>query len=86
MGVNELPVRWVVTRQALRVKNEAQWPCYRNRGDRKRQAKLGDAEQQGLFSTGAGTVESPPEAEHLGASFWVSFIWRGLLGPTDFPA
>ena len=52
--------------QASRVKNEAQWPCYRNRGEGKRQAKLGDVEQQGLFRTGAGTAELPPEAEHLG--------------------
>ena len=37
--------------------------CYRNQGGRKRQAALGDAEQQGLFSTGAGSVESPPEAD-----------------------
>ena len=78
MGVNELPVWWVVTRQALRVKNEAQWPCYRNRGDRKRQAKLGDSEQQGLFSTGAGTVESPPEAEHLGFILGVFYMARAF--------
>lgn len=74
MGVNELPVRWVVTRQALRVKNEAQWPCYRNRGDRKRQAKLGDAEQQGLFSTGAGSVELLPEAEHPGFGLGIFYM------------
>lgn len=39
---------------------------YRNRGNGKRQATLGNAEQQGLFSTCAGSVELPPEAEHPG--------------------
>ena len=39
------------------------WKCYRNRGVGKRQAALKDAEQQGLFSTGAGSAELPLKAE-----------------------
>ena len=38
--------------------------CYGNHGFTKRQVALKDAEQQGLFSTGEGPVESPPKAEH----------------------
>ena len=38
------------------------WICYRNCGGGKRRAALGDAEQQGLFSTSAGSAESPPES------------------------
>ena len=37
--------------------------CYRNHGGGKRQVALGNAEQQSLFSTGAGWVESPSEAD-----------------------
>lgn len=42
-------------------------PCYccRYRGSGKRQTALGDAEEQGLFSTRVGSEESPPESEHL---------------------
>ena len=41
--------------------------CCGNRkhcGNGRRQTALRDMEKQGLFSTGAGSEESPPESEH----------------------
>ena len=35
----------------------------KNRGSGRRQTALGDMEKQGLFSTSAGSEESPPESE-----------------------
>lgn len=48
---------------SCRLPGQCTRKCYRNHGDRKRQVALKDAEQQGLFSTGAGSAESPPKAE-----------------------
>ena len=72
---------------------------FRSRGNGKRLATLGDAEQRGLLSPGEGLGESPPGSERPGfvpgiffvclfvhLLFWVSFIWPGLPGPSDFPA
>jgi len=47
---------------------------YRNRGSGKRQAILRNAEQQGLFSTFAGSVELPPEAEHPGFGLGIFYM------------
>ena len=47
---------------------------YRNRGNGKRQVTLGNAEQQGLFSTCAGSVELPPEAEHPGFGLGIFYM------------
>ena len=49
--------------------------CYRNHGGRKRQAAFGDAEKQGLFSTGVGSVESPPEADR--PAFFLGIFYIG---------
>lgn len=45
----------------------------------KRQVALGNAEEKGLFSNGAGSAESVPKPEH-GPLFLVSFIQHRLPG------
>ena len=35
---------------------------------------LGDAKQQGLFSTSVGSAEWPPEAEHLGFGLGIFYM------------
>ena len=56
------------------------WACYRNCGSRKRQeAALRDAEKQGLFSIGAGSVASPPEAEGPGIVLGILYTAQTFL-------
>ena len=54
---------------------------HKNRGSGRRQTALGDVEKQGLFSTGAGSEESPPESEHQVFVLSNSYTLQGL----DFP-
>ena len=53
----------------------------KNRGSGRRQTALGDMEKQGLFSTGAGSEESPPESEHQVFVLSNFYTLQGL----DFP-
>ena len=53
----------------------------KNRGNGRRQTALGDMEKQGLFSTGAGSEESPPESEHQVFVLSNFYTLQGL----DFP-
>ena len=42
---------------------------------------LGDVEKQGLFSTGAGLEESPPESEHQVFVLSNLYTLQGLVFP-----
>ncbi len=53
----------------------------KNCGNGRRQTALGDMEKQGLFSTGAGSEESPPESEHQVFVLSNFYTLQGL----DFP-
>ena len=58
--------------------------CCRNRkncGNGRRQTALRDMEKQGLFSTGVGSEESPPESEHQVFALSNFYTLPGL----DFP-
>lgn len=57
----------------------------KNSGNGRRQTALGDMEKQGLFSTGAGSEESPPESEPQ-VLFSVTFIhYKVLIFPCKHP-
>ena len=53
----------------------------KNCGNGRRQTALGDMEKQGLFSTGVGSEESPPESEHQVFVLSNFYTLQGL----DFP-
>ena len=53
----------------------------KNRGNGRRQTALRDMEKQGLFSTSAGSEESPPESEHQVFVLSNFYTLQGL----DFP-
>ena len=46
---------------------------------------LGDMEKQGLFSTGAGSEESPPESEDQVFVFNNFYTLQGLVFPCKHP-
>ena len=53
----------------------------KNCGNGRRQTALGDMDKQGLFSTGVGSEESPPESEHQVFVLSNFYTLQGL----DFP-
>ena len=53
----------------------------KNHGSGRKQTALRDMEEQGLFSTSAGSEESPPESEHQVFVLSNFYTLQGL----DFP-